>query len=134
MQAHHQCFMVVKNIINFFFLVLLYIRTKYKFIALKLNFGLKNLGNPTWMCLFEHVTNYPTSKILIDCFNLNVWCYFSWNRKKFYCKHRKQWYFMLPSLWHCSETLCHSYNGQFKIYDALHNLLPHFRLVIYIYF
>lgn len=46
--------------------------------------------------------------------------------KKLYCKYGKEWYLIFPSLWHCSETLCHNYNGQFKIYDALHNLLPHF--------
>lgn len=40
---------------------------------------------------------------------------------------------MFPSLWHFSETLCHSYNGQFKIYDALHNLLPHFRLAFFFF-
>lgn len=34
--------------------------------------------------------------------------------------------FDVSSSGHCSETLCHDYNGQFKIYDPLHNLLSYF--------
>lgn len=36
--------------------------------------------------------------------------------------------FDISSSGHCSDTLYHNYNGQFKIYDALHNLLSYFKL------
>lgn len=36
--------------------------------------------------------------------------------------------FGISSSGHCSDTLYHNYNGQFKIYDALHNLLSYFKL------
>lgn len=39
--------------------------------------------------------------------------------------------FDVSSSGHCSDTLYHNYNGQFKIYDALHNLLSYFKLVFF---
>lgn len=42
--------------------------------------------------------------------------------------------FDISSSGHCSDTLYHNYNGQFKIYDALHNLLSYFKLGFFLTF